>query len=237
MELHCNLGEEVARLADDLREVYKGAVPFAVREAVNKTAFEGRAEWQKKAGEAFTLRNTWTTRSMRVQQASRSEKNIDRIEATLGSALPYMAERESGGRKVKKGKHGVLIPTPVASGQPRDAQRTKPVQRRNMMTAMQLHRRVTGSRQRKNMVSILQALKGSRVAFLQLDGGRKGFFRVKGNAKKWDLDMIWDMSHDSVRTGPMPTLEPASEQAGKHLPRYLVGAMEAQLARQIARRL
>lgn len=232
-----NIGGELGALADQLKGLYAKSLPFAVRQAVDKTAFEARKEWVRNAGEAFTLRNTWTTRNMIVRKASRSERDVGKIVAIVGTPLEYLAQQEEGFTRTKKGKYGVPIPTPIAAGQAEGAQRTKLVRRRHYMGAMALRRRVAGGRDRKNVVSVIMALKtGTRLAFMDLRGGRRGIFRVNGSKKKWELKMVWDLSNPSVRVPAHPTLGPASDTAGRRLPRYLETTMQQQIARQIARK-
>lgn len=235
--IRTDLDRKITKLADALEDLYAKGVPFAVRQAINKTAFEARKKWVKNAESQFILRNKWTTRNMRVIQAPRSENNINKIEATLGSPLDYMRQQEFGGVRKAKGKYGVPIPTTVASGEGQGVQpRRKTVRQRYLMSSIALHRRVTGSRQRKNTVAIIMALKsGSRVAFLEVEAGRKGIFRVRGNKKQWNLEMLWDMSHGIMNVGPHPTLGPATNEASKELPRYLVSSLGAQVLRQQAR--
>lgn len=233
MKLETDFPKKLNALRSELETLYKKSVPFAVAKGLNEAAFQGRKEWQKKAGEEFTLRNTWTTRRMFVDKAKASPR-LESIEARLGSDQEYMAKQEGGFIKAKKGKHGVPVPTATAAGQGKTAKRTKPVRRSNRMGNIRLTDRVSGSRQRKNTVAAITAIKsGTRVGFFDLRS-RQGLFRVKGSVKKWRLEMLHDLTEPAIKTKAHPTLGPSAAKVNQRLPAIMVSELEAQIAKQKA---
>lgn len=188
-------------------EVYASkAIPFAARAALNDIAFEARKEWaERQLPQAFTLRNTWTAKGLRVEKAQ--GRTIANMQSRVGSLREYMLPREEGATQTKRGKHGVAIPQSGAAGQGAKTKRTRLVRRPNYLSALQTVKRVSGSKQRQNAVAIAMAKKSGGVAFLEV-GRRKGLFRVGGGKqKKPRLKLLYDLSHSTVTTKPIPTLE------------------------------
>ena len=111
---------ELRKLSSDLKALKDKAYPIAVKEGLNRTAVAARNVWEGEIKEAFILRNHWTVGSLRV---ARVNQGMDprRMMAVTGSISRYMGTQEEGGTKRKHGKHGVAIPTRVASGEGRGA--------------------------------------------------------------------------------------------------------------------
>ena len=196
------------QLQRDLKLFSEKSVPFAMRNALNDTAFLGRKLWQKEMRESFTLRNTFTTRSVRVVKVGRGS-NVAQMFVVVGSLSPYMGLQEDGG--VQRGRSGVKpIPTSVAAGQPLGSQpRTKVVRRPNRMRNINLDRRIRkGTKAQRNAANVRQAARLKRkFAIIEREGGKTGIVRVTGR-KKLNVKLIWDLSRTSVRIKPRPTLQP-----------------------------
>lgn len=225
---------EFEKAAKTLEDVRSKALPYAAREGINTIAFELQREWQGQIKRAFVLRNSFTARSVRVEKA----KGLDvrSMKAVVGSVAPYMDEQEFGATKTKHGKHGVPVPTSSAAGQAQGATRTRPVQRRNYQSAIQLRNRISGTRQRKNAAAIAQAVRsGTRTAFIETSSGRKGIVRITGT-KRLKLRMIWDLSKDSVRTAPEPTLGRSMKSMDGRSMSIMAAAIEKQIERALMRR-
>lgn len=221
--------KKLRRLENDLTKFAKRALPFAVRNGLNSTAFEARREWAEQLGKKMVLRNTFTTRSLRVEKATGLDLNT--MQARVGSVADYMATQEHGGTESKKGKHGKPIPTSVAAGQGMKTRpRKRAVQRKNWMGAVTLASGIRGSRQRRNAFAIAQAAKGSGTAFLDL-GRRKGLFRVTGTKKGLKVRMIWDLSRPSVVIKRNPTLQHTLKAIEPRLPELHEKAIIEQLKR------
>lgn len=203
------------------------AWPHATRDAVNESAFVGRKLWVKEVKDSFVNRNPFTVRSLRVEKA-RGTLIVEQ-HAVLGSVADYMDEQEDGETKTSRGK-GVAIPTAAAAGQ-QGRVRTKVIQRRYALKAIQLHQAVSGSRERKNAAAIAQAVRGGRrVAFLD-KGDRRGIVRVMGSKKKPRVRVLYDLSHPSVRRAAEPTLGRTIDRVRSMVPAIYAGALLKQLRR------
>jgi hypothetical protein len=200
---------DLRRLEKDLKTMADKAVPFAVRNSLNRSAFEGRRIWQAEIQDEFILRNRFTANSVRVEQAR--GLNVNRMEAALGSIAPYMDTQEFGGRRTGGGRHGAPIPTAVAAGQAQGtAPRTRLVRGAHKLGAIQLtsRGRGTGSKRQRNAIAIKQAAKaGNKYVFLELENS-KGLFKITGGRRKPRIVMVWDISKRSLIIPPSPTLGP-----------------------------
>ena len=221
---------DLIKLREALRSYARRGLPHAARNALNGIAFEARERWQQEMAEAMTLRNTWTTRSVRVVKARGT--NVRRMEAVLGSLAAYMATQEEGGQLRKKHKHGVSVPTSVASGEGRGAQpRRKVVRRPNRLPNIHLATRIGSSRKQRNVVAIRMAIAaGRKFIFLELER-HQGIFRLSGGKRRPRVDMLWDLSRPSVRIPPTHTLGKTMGAMPQRATIHLERALLAQLAR------
>lgn len=218
-----------------LKDLPKKALSHAMRDAVNRTAFQARTDYVSQARMSLTMRNTFTERSIQVEFARGND--IGKMQARVGSTVPWMERREDGSTEQSKGKHGVVIPVPAAAGQANGGVRTKPVRRGNYMGAITLSkakpRNATGGRKQVNAVAMrLAAAKGgNKVAFLDGPQG-EGMFRVTRRGRtKFTVRMLYDMSHRSVTTKPMPMIETVVQMAEKTYPVHCEKALVEQLRR------
>lgn len=195
----------LALLRTQLLSVARRGVQHAGRNALNATAFEVREEWQRQIAEAMVLRNKWTQRSIRVTKARGT--NLALMHAVVGSVADYMRIQEFGGTETKSGRHGVPIPTTVASGEGRGASvRRRLVRRPNRLPNVQLAPRPGKTRKQRNAAAIDQAIRsGRKHVFLELDR-RKGLFLLAGGKRSRRVELIWDLSRPSVRIPATRTL-------------------------------
>jgi hypothetical protein len=193
---------ELRRFAQDLDKFAHKAIPHAVRNSLNRSAFEGQREWRTEIKRTFTVRRPFTEKSIQVTKARGVD--LSTMAAELGSTAEYMAAREEGETKRKGGKHGVPIPT---VGGARGGSIKRLIQRPNRMGAIKLTDRArTGTRKQRNAVAIRRALKaGNRFVFLETDTG-KGIFRITGAKRRLRVRMVWDLSKKSVTVAPFETL-------------------------------
>lgn len=205
MEIHFN-APGLQQLRRSLSIYARRGLPHAGRNALNGIAFAAREEWQRQAASKMTLRNTWTTRSMRVVKARGI--NLRGMESVVGSVADYMATQEDGGVERKRGKHGVSIPTSVASGEGRGANpRQRLVRRPNRLGSIQLAARPGKTSRQRNAIAISQArASGRKYVFLDL-GRRRGIFRVSGGKRRPKIDMVWDLTRPTVRIPATHTLQ------------------------------
>ncbi len=225
---------QVAKLAKTLDALNRKGLPFAVRKGLNETAFEARKQWKEQLGKTLTLRNTWTERSLRVDKVA-AGYDVGSMQSKVGSTAPYMAEQEFGGSKAKKGRHGVPIPTAVAAGQDKGAQRTKAVRKRNYLSALSVTKRAGVGRKQQNAIAVKTAAKTGGVVFLDL-GRRQGLFRVTGGAKRPRISMLYNLSKTVVVTPPHATLGPAIKVIEPKLASIHAKALQEQIDRAIAKR-
>ena len=219
---------DVKRFERHLKFFAAKAVPHANRDAINGMAFGARKVWIKEVQQAFTLRNTWTTRQIRVVRATGID--MARMQSVVGSLAPYMDEREFGETKHKKGKHGIAIPTSAAAGQT-GRRRTKVIQRRNALKAIRLHQAVRGGQKQRNAAAIRIAIKsGRRVVYLE-KGNRRGLVRITGGKRRPKLRTLYDLSKATVKVKAEPTLGRTMEQATQTAPLFYKAALIAQLKR------
>lgn len=217
------------KFRDDLGKFAKKALPAAARGALNTVAFDARREWVQQVGRKFVLRNKFTVNSLRIEKAQGFD--LTSMQSKVGSTQDYMAEQEKGFTERSKGKHGVAVPTSSAAGMSKRAPRTKQVQKKNYLTAIQVASRVRGIRQRRNAVAVRMASKTGGVAFLDL-GKSKGLFRVKQTSKgRFTVRMIYDLSKKSVTVKSTPTLELTLKAVSPRVPRILGNELLAQAKR------
>ena len=219
---------QVRQLEDKLERLNSRGILFAELETVNRAAFETQKDARRELGGRMTLRNAWSERSILVRKANRQT-----MEAATGSTQPYMETQEIGGREEATGKHGVAIPTSVASGEGRGANpRRKQVRRPNKVSNITLARNARSSnRKQRNAIAVKEAVRtGRRYIFLELQR-RKGLFRVYGGKRKPRVEMIQDLSRKAIDIPKNPWLMPAANKQAQQLPRYYGDALARQLRR------
>lgn len=224
--------KELERLERDLLVFAEKAYPFATKKTINDAAWETRKGGLKEIKASMTLRNRWTASSVRVENAT--SMRVSDQQAIVGSIEDYMRRQELGGVVVAKGK-GQPIATRFAAGQGRGSgTRTKLPRRANTMAKIAVARRGLRAKNRKqrNALAVRAAGKRGASKFVFLDlGRRRGLFRVKGKGRAASVDMVWDLSHKTVRTPANPWLLPASEAARSKLPEFYRRALRFQLRR------
>lgn len=216
------------KMQRDLKTFAKKAVPYAVRQTLNDGAFDLRQEWQDQIKRQMTTRNTFTTRSIRVDRAK--GLNTRQMVAVTGSVAPYMERQEKGGRITKKGKYGKGIPTAVAAGQ---GMGTRPIKRLPRAKNRRFTLVKPGGKARnvkaRNAAAVRQAASsGGGVVHLQTRRGH-GLYRVSGGRKRIKVRMLWDLSRTAVPTPKNPTLAPALRRTNAKMPSIAHKALTKQL--------
>lgn len=203
---------QLHQLVDALEDVNAKGIKFAQRNTVNDYAFKTAAKAKQTIREEFTIRNTWTQRSIRVDKANR---HIDSSE--VGSTQEYMREQEYGA--TTPGPRNV--PTPAAAGQSsRARKRTRPVRQVNRMSNINLKRRSQRmgglTRKQQNIAAVRQAADEGRK-YVYLDRGRtKGIFRLFGGKRRPRTRLVQDLSR-RVRVVPKhPWLTPSTLAVMQH---------------------
>jgi hypothetical protein len=222
------------RLTDDLEKFAKRAIPYAIRDTLNGSAFALQKEWRSDVKRSFTLRNRFTEQAIRVDKASGTQ--VSAMEAKTGTIAPYMPDQESGGTVKGKGKHKA-IPTAVAAGQGQGAKRTRMVRAGLRLQAVQVEQipQKYGKR-RQNALAIAVALrKGQKHVMLnRTKGNGRAIFEVKGGTKGRKgvrVRMLWNMSRSSVHVDREPTLQRSIGASERTFEQVQYNAMITQLKR------
>lgn len=222
---------EIRALERDLERASTRAFPYAIRDALNSQAFAVRKQWQGEIEKAFTLRNAYTVRSIRVDKASGI--SLATMQSVVGSVAPYMGDQEDGATVRGRGKHKA-IPAPGAAGLPAGGPRTKIVRSRFYHQAINVQRpnATRGTQKQRNIAVLSKARrKGEKFALLERDGGGKGLYRVMGSKRKLKSRLLWDLSKGSVKVQGSHTLGNAlSATQGKTAGVY-IDALRGQLKR------
>lgn len=220
---------EVKRLEYDLDKLAHKALPYAVKDALNATAFEGRKVWHKAMQREFTIRNKYTLRSVRIDKATVGGR-IDSMESVLGSTADYMASQELGTREYGK-TASKPIPTRAAAGQSGAGERTKRVQRSKMLQTIKVAKRARyGPRKQRNAIAIGRAVRGNKFAIIETKHG-DAIVRVTGR-KRVKLRMVWNLFNRSVPVPKSPTLQRTLRVMERRMPGIAVEALKKQLDRQ-----
>jgi len=220
---------DAKRLVAELKAYAARALPYAIRNSLTTSAFEGRRQWIHEMESSFTLRNKWTTRSIRVVRARGFD--VRRMEAVLGSLAPYMHTQEVGGTVRGKGR-SKPIPTRTAAGQSMgSAPRTRVVRRPYRLSSIRLRGRRSGKTPRqRNAIAVKQAAStGQKFALLEAHG-RKGLYRITGK-RRLTVRLLWDLSRPSVLVPRTPTLGRTLDAIEPRLPQIHAAAIIEQLKR------
>lgn len=212
---------DIEHLEDALTILNKKALPYAVKRALDATAWKAREHAQEIIGDEFVERNRWTRGSIRVEKA-RIEP-IDRQHSAFGSVRDYMRVQEKGGVKKPQSGRRLPIPTSTAAGQaPTQKPRTRQVQQRKRMSAIRFRSRFKrwGGKAQAAIAAVNQATKkGDRFLYLELPSGTKGVFEVVGGSpsgRGWAqgsrLEMVADLSRASVRIPKHRWMRPAADK-------------------------
>ena len=217
------------------------SVPYATREALNRTAFDGQKIARSLVRNKMILRNNYTVQSIRVDRAK--TLSMSGQYSVLGSIASYMLDQEFGAVQVKQGRHGVAIPTAYSAGQGRGTQpRTLLPLKINKLQNILLSKRAKSkamSIKQRLVITVQEAVhKGPREVFLDL-GRKQGIFRVvggrRGTKRGWPkgarLQMLHDLSHDAVVIPRTPWLKPSALKAAEGLQRHYRMALIYQLKR------
>lgn len=239
--------KNLKRLDRQLRTFKKRAYPFATKETLNSTAFEARAIATKRIQNSLILRNRFVLQSIRVDKTKTLD--ISKQMSIIGSTAEAMEVQEFGGTKIKKGKHGVAIPTSFSAGQAEDSRPRlslpKPAVRLNRLKGSGKSKRRPGAQPKTNRQALLFKIQdavqsGNRIFFhkfpgqkttgiYRVKGGRKGFKR--GSPKGAKLKLLYSLDEKSVRIPRKPWLKPTTEVAQKRMPAIHLKSVIFQLKR------
>lgn len=224
----------------DLEEFRKQAIPFAIRNSLNTSAFELQKIWRGEIRRTFINRNPFTARSIHVEKARGSDPS--RMVSVVGSITSYLDEQESGGTVRGKGAHKP-IPGPSAAGQSPGSKRTKLVMPSRYLAAIKATRATRGGNAHaRNVAALMMARrKGQQFVLLEKPSGGKGLFMVSGGSQRFNgrrmtrrklkTRLLWDLSRRSVRVPPAPTLQRSLSIIEPKLPHIHLAALVEQMQR------
>lgn len=217
---------ELEHYQEDLAALNRRGLPYATRKTLNDLAWKSRSEWQAEIARTFTLRNQFTERSIRVEQAKGA--NTRDQQSVVGSVAQYMLTQEEGG--VLHGKSGQSKPVPTTAARIGGSEK-KVVSRPNRMSRIQLRARRGQSQAQRNAIQVMQAQRaGSKFAFIE-KGSKRGIFRVMGGKRSLRLRLIQNLSHSTVTIKRQTTMQPAVQRALLWGPSFYRDALQAQLLR------
>jgi hypothetical protein len=224
-------------LENEVDRVNRYGIPNAIRTALTSAAFEARDDARRSldgsTGANFTLRNTYTSRSILAERATGGK--ISDMRSSVGSIQEYMAEQEEGFTNVSSGRFGLAIPTRFAAGQDGGGIRTKTIRRKNFLQAVQpikaygFNFPVKRGGNDKSAVWIAMQMaiaEGSRLIFIDRRRDhfhrRTGFYRVIGGNKRnpegAKLKLIYSTTRKTTRVKPHKWLGPSSDRTQKRIP-------------------
>lgn len=208
--------DEFRRDALRVHLLQTSALREAVRYTLNEMAVQTWKLSKRGLSTHFTLRNTWTARSLAFDKVPTNVNNIDMMRSHAGSRMEYLEEQEEGIRKTARGAHGVPIPTTYAAGQKGAKRRTKRVARRFYLSRLRVAQGVykdvqqyARTRRQHLAVMIYKAHKLSkRVIYWESLRGRKGLYLIEGHG----LHMIYNLAERHITSRARPWLSTPTNQ-------------------------
>jgi len=221
--------KDVDEMQRHLKVFAPKGIPYAVKFALNQTAWHGRKTMQRLISARMIEKNKWTRQSIRVNTVR--SMDVDMMFSEMGSIEKYMVKQEVGG--IAKGKPGRAYPiaTSYAAGQ--SGRRTRLPRKPNRVGKIRLRfRKPKGRTKGEQNKALIMAAAEARDKFIYLDLKRgRGVFRLLGGKRKPRLKMVADLSRKRVRVPKTPTLEPAAEHAIDKMPEFFRDAFIFQLRR------
>lgn len=219
-----------------LQLIAERAVPYAIRDALNATAFDARRESIKNIKEDFIIRKTWTERTIQVERAALGP--VESMQSVIGSIAPYMATQEGGGIVRPDKGRTITIPTSYSAGMADNANpRTRDVRPANQIRSIALGSKPmfrAANQAQKNLITVRVAAKqGKRFVYLET-AKRHGFYRVLGGRKfpaKATVKLVQDATNPTVRVKGVFWLRDASDAARASLLDHYHAALSKQLDR------
>ena len=215
---------EIKALGRALRDTDERAFPFAVRQALNRTAYQAQAYARENIDNTMITRNKWTTGSVKVRGARGND--VRRMASAVGSVRGYLELQEFGGSKGASTKWGgVPVPTKGASGEGAPYSRTprlKAVRPANRLRVTKIGRRQVAERGGNLGAVLFGAIDRGRTVVRIAKRGKKygGIYRLKGGKRRMGktrtrLKMVklYSTRAQSIRVTPRPWLKPAFDEA------------------------
>jgi hypothetical protein len=213
-------------LTTDMKEQnIKGAI-----NTVNVQAFLTRRNAQENIRSKFTTRNTFTQRSVLVDQMPQGRYALSAIQATVGILVKaeYMERQESGG--IHKGKAGknLSIPTDAARGGVKSAPVQRPVYLSRIKNKIVRSRGFLTDGTHKARMVALAADAFQRQGYIFLT---KKLFRVqnfvnRGENVSFRLRQVYGFDKSTTRTPATPWMRPAQEKVARDTENIFISQMK-----------
>lgn len=222
--------EKIKQFESDLKTFAKKSFPRATRNTLNTSAFHAQKVARKIVNNKMITRNRFTERSIQVIQTR--TLNINAQQSFVGSTEDYMERQEFGGTITSKGKHGVPLATTVASGEGKGSRpRLRLPTRASKLRNIRLDNRggTFKSKKQEFFYKLKQASEsGHKHVFLETRR-KKAIYRVKVSGRKFDIKMLFDLSHRTVTTPRNPWLSPTIKSTERVMPRIHLKSLEFQM--------
>jgi hypothetical protein len=232
-------------LMNEVDRLNRFGIPNAARDTLNQAAFEVRDQARGGLKNEFTLRNTYTNRSIMADRTS--SRHIEDMVTVVGSAQDYMRKQEEGFSESARGSHGLAIPTPGAAGEKGGIRRrTRPISRRNYLTTLQPVKaygwNIMGPSNRGRsgiMAAIYFAIaSGGRTIFIDRRRDhyhrKTGVYLITGGTKakpeEAKMTLIYAVTKRNAKTPPhkwlMPKAEPVAAKLSESYRKNLIKWIE-----------
>lgn len=216
------------KLSRDLKTFAKRGVPYAIRDALNGSAFAVQKEWKSGVRQSFTLRNRYTEQSIRVDKAKGT--NVGSMQSVTGTIADYMDDQEFGASTTGP------VPGPAAAGNaPGSNKRTRLTRSAFRFGGVGVSRptaKPLGKRRQNAIALAIAVRKGERFALLnRITSKGKGIFEVKGGKRGAKTKLIWSLKKGSMKVKPTPTLTKALAMSTGHMNKAINDAFIGQLKR------
>lgn len=199
-----------AKATEKILESVQTKTTKAAINTVNIQAAMTRKNAIKNIHEKFTIRNTFTERSIVFTQCPKNTKDYNKIQSQVGALerADYMKRQEEGGiRKPKRGTH-LAIPTTKARGTP-----TNKVQKKYQLSKIHfLHKKkkIYPTYRSELVAKAFIAWKENKVI-----SSNTGIFAITNFQKNKDtvsfeMHKIYTTNYTETKTPATPWLEPAT---------------------------
>jgi hypothetical protein len=220
---------DIEKFEKDLLTYAGKSFPFATRSFVDNSAFKARQIAQKIIPQKMIVR-VKQSKSLAVRKSPKT-LNVNLQEALVGSTHQWMANQETGITTRTRGKHGVTIPTTVATSDPNNATiRKKRIKQSFFISNIQNLRtnRIGKNRRQRNAIAIDHARRNNeQFAFLEMQRV-KGIFRIYKNKRPM---LVYNMNEPIVITPSSHWFEETLKMTATQMPQIYLEAILHQLRR------
>lgn len=217
--------EDLGKLHKALTSIDDIALPYAVQQSLNTSAFATRRHWEKEGRKTMNVRRSWAFRH-RIPKArggglahavekARRRKKIAQMYSKAGNTHKFMEQQERGFTRTRaKGVQIPMVKSRIGSSIKRVVR--KPFHRDKMQFGRRFDIKSTRFRPSENGKSrgaryIAGTIRAARAqnkkfVFLKFSERDKGIYQITGKTRKGGIKKVWDQSSPTTRTGSNPML-------------------------------